>query len=463
LQDRKRILVVDDEVGMVESLEIFLKKEGYIVDTATSGKEALERLKERHYDLLILDVRMEDIDGIEVLRRARNLSQDVTAIMISAYASPESAVNAMMEGAYDYLPKPFKIAELRRVIKEALGERVGQGPYPDVKEAHYGYLVGESPGMKKVYQLIQKAAEITCNVLVLGESGTGKELVARAIHENSERRDKPFVVINCAGLPETLVESELFGYKKGAFTGALTDKVGYFQVADGGTVFLDEIGELTPTTQVKLLRFLQEKTFVAIGCTKERKVDVRVIAATNRDIEKEVVEKRFREDLYFRLNVLKIQIPPLRERKEDIELLANYFLKKYCKLYNKEIRKVSSYALEILRNYSFPGNVRELENIIERSVALESSKIILPDSLVLGYEGRKHEAEGAFHLRPLTVDAKDFDLDKALGEIEASYIISALELARGSKKRAAELLGINLRSLRYRLEKLGLRVKDTEN
>jgi len=455
--------VVDDEVGMVESLEIFLKKEGYIVDTATSGKEALERLKERHYDLLILDVRMEDIDGIEVLRRARNLSQDVTAIMISAYASPESAVNAMMEGAYDYLPKPFKIAELRRVIKEALGERVGQGPYPDVKEAHYGYLVGESPGMKKVYQLIQKAAEITCNVLVLGESGTGKELVARAIHENSERRDKPFVVINCAGLPETLVESELFGYKKGAFTGALTDKVGYFQVADGGTVFLDEIGELTPTTQVKLLRFLQEKTFVAIGCTKERKVDVRVIAATNRDIEKEVVDKRFREDLYFRLNVLKIQIPPLRERKEDIELLANYFLKKYCKLYNKEIRKVSSYALEILRNYSFPGNVRELENIIERSVALESSKIILPDSLVLGYEGRKHEAEGAFHLRPLTVDAKDFDLDKALGEIEASYIISALELARGSKKRAAELLGINLRSLRYRLEKLGLRVKDTEN
>jgi len=455
--------VVDDEVGMVESLEIFLKKEGYIVDTATSGKEALERLKERHYDLLILDVRMEDIDGIEVLRRARNLSQDVTAIMISAYASPESAVSAMMEGAYDYLPKPFKIAELRRVIKEALGEKVGQGPYPDVKEAHYGYLVGESPGMKKVYQLIQKAAEITCNVLVLGESGTGKELVARAIHENSERRDKPFVVINCAGLPETLVESELFGYKKGAFTGALTDKVGYFQVADGGTVFLDEIGELTPTTQVKLLRFLQEKTFVAIGCTKERKVDVRVIAATNRDIEKEVVEKRFREDLYFRLNVLKIQIPPLRERKEDIELLANYFLKKYCKLYNKEIRKVSTYALEILRNYSFPGNVRELENIIERSVALESSKIILPDSLVLGYEGRKHEAEGAFHLRPLTVDAKDFDLDKALGEIEASYIISALELARGSKKRAAELLGINLRSLRYRLEKLGLRVKDTEN
>lgn len=455
--------MVDDEVGMVESLEIFLKKEGYIVDTATSGKEALERLKERHYDLLILDVRMEDIDGIEVLRRARNLSQDVTAIMISAYASPESAVSAMMEGAYDYLPKPFKIAELRRVIKEALGEKVGQGPYPDVKEAHYGYLVGESPGMKKVYQLIQKAAEITCNVLVLGESGTGKELVARAIHENSERRDKPFVVINCAGLPETLVESELFGYKKGAFTGALTDKVGYFQVADGGTVFLDEIGELTPTTQVKLLRFLQEKTFVAIGCTKERKVDVRVIAATNRDIEKEVVEKRFREDLYFRLNVLKIQIPPLRERKEDIELLANYFLKKYCKLYNKEIRKVSTYALEILRNYSFPGNVRELENIIERSVALESSKIILPDSLVLGYEGRKHEAEGAFHLRPLTVDAKDFDLDKALGEIEASYIISALELARGSKKRAAELLGINLRSLRYRLEKLGLRVKDTEN
>lgn len=455
--------MVDDEVGMVQSLEILLNKEGYGVDTATSGKEALEKLRDGKYDLLILDVKMQDIDGIEVLRRARDLDQDITAIMISAYASPESAVSAMMEGAYDYLPKPFKIAELKKVIKEALGQKLGQGVFPEIKEAHFGYLVGESPGMKKVYQLIEKAAKITCNVLVLGESGTGKELVARAIHENSQRRDKPFVVINCAGLPETLVESELFGYKKGAFTGALTDKVGYFQVADGGTVFLDEIGELTPTTQVKLLRFLQEKTFVAIGCTKERKVDVRVIAATNRDIEKEVVEKKFREDLYFRLNVLKIHIPPLRERKEDIEILANYFLRKYCKLYNKEIRRISSYALEILRNYGFPGNVRELENIIERSVALESSKIILPDSLVLGYEGKRHDPEGVFQLKAIRPDSKDFDLDKVLNEIEAGYIISALELARGSKKKAAELLGINLRSLRYRLEKLGLRIKDTEN
>lgn len=449
---------MDDEIGMLESLRLFFSKEGYEVETASSGREAIDRLQKSFYDLLILDVRMKGLDGIEVLRRAKELNKDTKAIMISAYASPESAVSAMIEGAYDYLPKPFRISELKRVVKEALGDKEGTEPGPTEPKVYLNYFVGESPGMKRVYSLIEKASKITCNVLILGESGTGKELVARAIHEHSERKNKPFVVLNCAGLPETLIESELFGYKKGAFTGALHDKMGYFEVADGGTVFLDEIGELTPAIQVKLLRFLQEKTFVAVGCTKEKKVDVRIIAATNRDIEKEVLENRFREDLYFRLNVLKIQVPPLRERKEDIEILANFFLRRYCRQYKKDIKRISSYALEILKEYSFPGNVRELENIIERSVALESSKIVLPESLVLGYEGLRG-GQDIGKKRSLPFE-KDFDLDKVLQEIEANYIIEALDAARGSKKKAAELLGINLRSLRYRLEKLGLRSKE---
>ncbi|MFN3534781.1 MAG: sigma-54-dependent transcriptional regulator, partial [Desulfatiglandales bacterium] len=313
MKGTKRILVVDDEMGMCESLKLFFSKEGYRVDTAQSGAEALELLEKDTYHLLILDVRMRGMDGIDVLRKAKELKGEIPAIMISAYASPESAVNAMLEGAYDYLPKPFKISELKRVVKEALGEEGKVEELPIGPSVHFNLFVGESPGMKRVYTLIEKASQITCNVLILGESGTGKELVARAIHENSHRKDKPFVVVNCAGLPETLIESELFGYKKGAFTGALQDKKGYFEVADGGTVFLDEIGELTPGIQVKLLRFLQERTFVSIGCTEEKKVDVRVIAATNRAIEKEVLKGRFREDLYFRLNVLKINLPPLRE------------------------------------------------------------------------------------------------------------------------------------------------------
>lgn len=451
--------MVDDEPGMLESLKILFTKEGYEVDTVSSGSQAVERLTKEDYDILILDVKMRDMDGIEVLRQAKSIKKDTIAIMISAYASPESAVNAMLEGAFDYLPKPFKASEIKRVVREALGEREGLEAGSLEPQVCLKYFVGQSPGIRKVYSLIEKAAKITCNVLVVGESGTGKELVARAIHEHSERSSKPFVVVNCAGIPESLIESELFGYKKGAFTGALQDKMGYFEVADGGTVFLDEIGELTPSTQVKLLRFLQERTFVAIGCTKEKKVDVRIIAATNKDIEKEVIENKFREDLYFRLNVLKIHVPPLRERKEDIEPLANYFLRKYCKQYNKEIKRISSYALEILKNYSFPGNVRELENIIERSVALESSKIVLPESLVLGYEGLRKEQDLSLKKRPSPLD-KDFELDRVLQEIEAGYIIEALEMAKGSKKRAAELLGINTRSLRYRLEKLGLKAKE---
>ncbi len=304
--------------------------------------------------------------------------------------------------------------------------------------------------MKKIYDLVRRVAPTRTNILIFGESGTGKELVARAIHQESPRKDKRFVTINCAGIPETLIESELFGYKKGAFTGAAADKEGLFSVADGGTVFLDEVGELSPAMQVKLLRVIQERTFTAVGGVEEKKVDVRFISATNKDLEKAVIEGRFREDLYFRLNVIMISIPPLREREGDLPLLAQHFLEKYSRDLGKDIRKISAYAMDILRQYPFPGNVRELENIIERSVALETSNIVLPESLALSnFRG----AERRHDRRRLDLRPEGVDLDQILAEMEKEYVMRALEMARGSRQRAAELLGISLRSLRYRMEK----------
>jgi len=305
--------------------------------------------------------------------------------------------------------------------------------------------------MKKVYDLIKRAAPTRTNILISSESGTGKELVARAIHQSSERGEKPFVVINCAGIPENLIESELFGYKKGAFTGAATDKEGLFDVADGGTVFLDEVGELTPSIQVKLLRVIQERTFTAVGGTEEKNVDVRFISATNKDLEKEVINKNFREDLYFRLNVINIALPLLRERDGDLPLLAQNFLQKYSREMGKEIRKISAYAMDILGQYSFPGNVRELENIIERSVALETSNIVLPESLTLSNfrQGPEKDMRRQSDLGP-----DGIELDKVMAGIERDYILKAMEMAHGSRQRVAELLGITLDSLKYRLKKL---------
>lgn len=307
--------------------------------------------------------------------------------------------------------------------------------------------------MKKVYDLIERVAETKSNILISGESGTGKELAAKAIHYQSQRKDKPFVVINCAGIPENLIESELFGYKKGAFTGAVTDKEGLFGVAQGGTVFLDEIGELTPAIQVKLLRVIQERTFTAVGGVEEKRVDVRVISATNKSLEKEVMENRFREDLYFRLNVIQIEMPPLREREGDLPLLGRFFLEKYSKELGKDVKKISAYAMDILGQYSFPGNVRELENIIERSVALETSNIILPESLTLSRFKAATES-GQKNRRATDMTREGVDLDKILAGIEKEYIMRAIEMSNGSRQKAADLLGISMRSLRYRLEKV---------
>ncbi len=457
------ILIVDDELSMREFLEILLTEEGYTVSFAASGEEACTILDREMFDLVITDIRMEHIDGIGVLRKVKEINSETPVIIISAFATAETAVEAMKDGAYDYIPKPFNVGEFKKIVRDALHKKtVSRGEEEDhlKKGYHFDCLIGESPRMKRIYDLIRKVATTKTNILISGESGTGKELVARAIHGESQRKDKPFVVINCAGIPETLIESELFGYKKGAFTGAGTDKAGLFEAADGGTVFFDEIGELSPAIQVKLLRVIQERTFTRIGETKERKVDVRFISASNKDLEQEVMDGGFREDLFFRLNVIEVSIPPLREREGDLPLLAQHFLGKYSKELGKDIRKVSTYAMDILSQYTFPGNVRELENIIERSVALETSNIVLPQSLTLSDFKKVRRDENR---RRTDFGYDGIKLDTVMAEIEREYILKAMEVAHGSKQRAAELLGINMRSLRYRLDKLGLEPSSEES
>jgi two-component system response regulator PilR (NtrC family) len=442
---------------MREFLEILLTKEGYQVSLAASGEEAFKVLENNSFDLTITDIRMQDIDGIDVLKKAKALNPESVVIMISAFATAETAVEAMKEGAYDYIPKPFKVRDFKKIVRDALESRKPSEGVEGESESrsiqHFGCLVGESPQIKRIYDLVERVGPTKSNVFISGESGTGKELVAKAIHRQSPRSDKNFVVINCAGIPDNLIESELFGYKKGAFTGAAADKEGLFEVADGGTVFLDEVGELTPAIQVKLLRVIQERTFTAVGGTEEKSVDVRLISATNKDLENEVIHARFREDLFFRLNVIHIAMPPLREREGDLALLSQHFLEKYSRDLGKNVKKISAYAMDILKQYSFPGNVRELENIIERSVALETSNIVLPESLTLSNFQRERNREGR-RRRDLTPEG--IKLDEILQEVERDYILRGLEMAHQNKQRAASLLGITMRSFRYRLDKLGL-------
>ncbi|MEJ2101560.1 MAG: sigma-54 dependent transcriptional regulator [Desulfobacterales bacterium] len=455
------ILVVDDELSMRELLEYMLTKEGYQVTCAKSGREAIELLEKDHFDMMLCDIRLGDITGLDVLRAAKKTDSDIVSIMISAYASTESAVEAMNEGAYDYVPKPFNTDELMDTIVKALDLRTVEHEKKILddelkKNLHYGMLVGNSPAMLHIYKLIQQVAKTKTNVLITGESGTGKELIAQAIHQESDRSEQPFQIINCGGIPETLMESELFGHKKGAFTGATQDKKGLFENAHRGTVFLDEIGELSLPIQVKLLRAVQDKAFKPVGGNQDISVDIRIIAATNKNLEKEVINGNFREDLFYRLNVIEIKVPPLRERKADMRALAQHFLEKYSQEMGKEIAKFSSYALDLLNKYDFPGNIRELENLLERSVALSTTNIILPDSLALSLHKRRW-IEG-FKDRRFDLDevARGVALDSILEEIERAYLKKALDCSKGNKNKAAELLGISFRSLRYRLDKLGI-------
>lgn len=458
---KSRILVVDDEESIREFLEIMLKKENYEVTTAEDGLRAKEILAKKSFDMVISDMQMPNVTGIELLKFVRENYPDIVFMMITAFGTTETAVDAMKMGAYDYVTKPFKIDEVRLNIANALRSKnleteVRVLKKELVKEYSFQNMIGNSPPMHAVFDLVKRVSQAPTNVMITGESGTGKEVVAKAIHYNGPLKDKPFVTINCGAIPENLMESEMFGHKKGSFTGAIIDKVGLFEVADGGTLFLDEVGELPISIQVKLLRAIQERVIRRVGATEDLKIEVRIIAATNRNLEDMVHKGTFRQDLFYRLNVIGIRTPALRERMEDIAILANHFLKKYNEKLNKNINGISAEAMDILKNYNYPGNVRELENMIERTVALEAGSTILPESLppiVNTSSGRKMASSNEIEMGD-----SGLELDKVIGQIEKELLIKAIHTAGGVKKKAAKLLHISFRSMRYRIEKYNLGV-----
>jgi two-component system response regulator PilR (NtrC family) len=448
-----RVLVVDDDAGVRELLEIMLTREGYSVVSEGDGVKGLNRCKKERFDLVLTDLKMPKMDGLEFLKSVKELSPGTQVILITAYATGETAVRAMKEGAYDYVEKDFDVDDLKRLIREALetkGQKDQEAPFQrDADDAvHFGGMIAKNKDMLKIFTTVRKVADTAANVLLLGESGTGKELVTRAIHDHGPLSKQPFVAVNCGGIPENLLESELFGHMKGSFTNAFADKPGLFEVAGGGTILLDEIGELPPLLQVKLLRVVQEKTFRRIGGVEDIKVNVRIIAATNQDLEKKVREGGFREDLYYRLNVIPILIPPLRNRREDIPILTKYFVEKFSRIYGKEIRTISAYALGLLLEYPFPGNVRELENIIERSVALEASTIVLPENLLLSASALERVGVSA-----LDIPEDGVDLNEVVSMFEKGLIEKALQKTKGAKNKTADLLKITYDSLQYKIEK----------
>ncbi len=452
------ILVVDDELSMREFLKILLEQEGYGVTTVSDATSAIDLLKNEQFNLVISDIKMPGMGGLTLLERIKEINSGLPVIMVTAYASPENAVRAMKDGAFDYITKPFKVEEILGIIQSALASSTSAAPSQKDKPDSDSFqgIIGKSTEMLRIFNLIERIAPTPASVLIYGESGTGKELVAHAFHKLSKVADQPFIPITCSAIPESLLESELFGHVKGAFTGAISNKIGLFQMADKGSVFLDEIGELTPLIQTKLLRVLQERELKRVGGTETIKVNVRIIAATNRDLEEEILAGRFREDLFYRLAVVPVRVPPLRERKGDVPLLVNHFLKKYADRLDKNIQEMSSYALKVLMEYDFPGNVRELENIIERGVALESSNIILPESLTLSTHRkgrRKTENPSTFEGLENEDELFDIGLDEVMARMEKKMLKHALAKTNNSKMRAAELLKISFRSLRYKVKK----------
>jgi two-component system response regulator PilR (NtrC family) len=454
-----RILVVEDDGSMRQFLSILLSREGHEVILADSGEEGLRRLEEQEFDLVLTDLRLGEVDGLQVLARARRLARETQVVVLTAFATTETAVSAMKAGAYDYVMKPFRVDALQEVIKKALEKREllleNQALRRQIDRRYgVGNLIGNSPAIRKVYDLIEKVARTRSNVLVAGESGTGKELVAKAIHYNSPRGDQPLVTLNCGAIPESLIESELFGHVRGSFTGAFANKRGFFEEADNSTLFLDEIGELSLALQVKLLRVLQERKIKPVGGIKEKEVDVRLICATNRDLEEEVRQGRFREDLYYRINVIGIQIPPLRERLEDVPSLAVHFIDRFARENGRPPLEITPRVLSALGRYAYPGNVRELENILERAVALSSEGVIdlelLPEAVV------SSTAVSGQCLQSLEIPDEGIDLEAIVGELEQDLLLKALRRARGVRKEAARLLGITFRSIRYRLDKYGI-------
>ncbi len=457
-----RILIVDDEAGMREFLRIFLEREGFQVESAQDGQEALRAAKKTSFDLIISDLKMPRMDGVSLLQGLCKFQPEVPVILMTAYASADSAIEAMKLGAYDYLTKPFRVEEIKQVIARALEAKADRvsGVFPWSGEAFpepAEGIIGRSPKMIELYKLISKVATVTGTVLITGESGTGKELVARTIHKNSDRASAPFLAVSCGAIPETLLESELFGHVKGAFTGAVVAKAGLFEVANGGTVLLDEIAETSLAIQVKLLRVLQERVFRRVGGTEDVEVDVRVIAATHQDLKELIRKEQFRDDLYYRLNVIPIHLPPLRERREDIPLLAMNFLAKYSHENKRPVRAIAPEAMELLLRYPWPGNVRELENVIERAVALGTEGVLTAESLPehIRVESPESRDERPDHPRLSTLDSP-LDLDEVVSRVERDLILEALRQAGGVQKKAAQLLGLSFESFRYRMKKYGI-------
>ena len=454
-----QILVVDDEQSMREFLAICLRRAGHTVVSAVSGEQATSELRAQPFDVVVSDLRMPgELDGLgllDAIKSGKLGELDCEVILVTAFASADTALAAMKRGAYDYLTKPFHVDEINAVIGRALEKRALIKENLALKDRVAGrvrlaQLLGKSKAMQSVFELISKIHSTRTNVLITGESGTGKELVARALHTEGNRAQKHFVAVNCGAIPEELMESELFGHKKGAFTGAVVDKRGLFQEADGGTLFLDEIGELSLSLQVKLLRALQERKVKLVGGNEEIPIDVRVIAATNRDLEAEVARGAFRADLYYRLNVVEVRLPPLCQRREDIPLLSEHFLKKFGDEHGRA-SKLSMEALRRLESYDFPGNVRELENVIERAVALSSSALIGMGDLPEVKTTKVFTPEP-----PTTFPSEGVDLERLLSDFERSWVTRALEHTGGVRKKAATLLNVSFRSLRYRLVKLGI-------
>jgi two-component system response regulator PilR (NtrC family) len=456
----EKILVVDDEQSLRDVLSIMLKRAGYAVTSAMDGEEAIELLNKEIFDLVITDLRMPKIDGMEVLKAVKSASPETVVLIITAFASADSAVEAMKQGAYDYLTKPFQVDEVQLIIRNALEKRRLTTENMLLKremasQSSFAQLVGQSEAMQKVFDVVRKVADSKSNVLICGESGTGKELVARAIHYNSARSVMPFVAVNCSAVPETLLESELFGHMKGSFTGAIANKAGLFEVADGGTIFLDEIGDTTPTIQVKLLRVIQEREFRRVGGNHDVKVDVRVVAATNKDLEKAVADGSFREDLYYRLDVIPIRLPPLRMRTGDIPLLVTHFLERFAKESGKPKPVISQEAMHVLLSHEWRGNVRELENLIERVVAFATAELVT-DAEVHGWLHRP-ATQSQHPTMPMDLTDEGLDLEGLINGIEKDLLLKALERSKWVKKKAARMLRLNTRSFRYRLEKYAIK------
>ncbi|MGO8990844.1 MAG: sigma-54-dependent transcriptional regulator [bacterium] len=447
---RYRILVVDDDLEMCGLLSDVLSQEGFSALTINQSLEASKTIKKEEFDVIVTDLRMKGLKGLDLLQEAKRVAPLTPVIIITAFGTIESAIQAMKMGAYDYITKPFQIDEFVLTVKKALENRLLKKEVVRLRKEvesryHFHHLIGKSPSMQSIYDLIERIGDSTSNVLITGESGTGKELVARAIHYNGIRKEGPFIPINCAAIPETLLESELFGYKKGAFTDAKTDKKGLIVEAAEGTIFLDEVTEMSPLFQAKLLRVIEEREVRPLGDTNSYPIDVRIISASNRDIENLIHQGRFREDLYFRMKVIDIELPPLRERREDIPLLVDHFINQFGNKPNRKISGVSEETLRILINYSWPGNVRELENIIQRAIALCRHEVILPEDLpssMLREPDEESLLEKGLH--------KKYTLD----QLEKEYIKKVLIDAGGNKSKAAEILGLDRKTLYRKIEEI---------